>query len=504
MSTPEVAIRCSGISKSFGGTRALANVDLEVAAGGVHALVGENGAGKSTLLGVLSGRIVPTEGSAEAFGAPLPFGSPRACIGLGIAAVYQELKLVPALSAKANVFIGAEPSRRGLLDERRMERRFEELSSGFGHTIDPSARADTLSIAEQQLVEIMRALNANARVLLFDEPTAALPEAERQSVTTLVRELSRRGITVVFVSHNLDEVLAVSDTVTVLRNGEKVRSAPREAWSKRELVRAMLGRYVEFKPRRSRTRGREILRAEGVTVEGTIADVDITVHEGEIVGLAGLVGSGRTTLLRSLAGSTPITSGRMWIDGREVRWPRTARQGLALGIALLPEDRKADGLVLGMPARDNVTLMDLRAVSRLSVVSVARQRTTVARLATAVGFDPRLADRPAQQLSGGNQQKILLAKLLHRGARILLADEPTRGVDVGSKTEILSHLEELAGSGFAVVIASAELEDVLTISDRVIVMSEGRKAREMETGEQQLSVAEVLEIAFRVDEVIAE
>src|SRR5438552_981301 len=211
MSTHNVAIRCSGISKAFGGTRALADVDLEVAEGEVHALVGENGAGKSTLLGVISGRVVPTAGSAELFGTPLPFGNPRACLGLGIAAVYQELKLVRALSATANVFIGAEPSRHGLLDERSMRRRFEELSSGLGHTIDPSARVDTLSIAQQQLVEIMRALNANARVLLFDEPTAALPESERESVTTLVRELARRGITVVFVSHNLNEVLAISD-----------------------------------------------------------------------------------------------------------------------------------------------------------------------------------------------------------------------------------------------------------------------------------------------------
>jgi ABC-type sugar transport system ATPase subunit len=501
MTEAESAICCRGLAKSFGATRAVADVDLDIARGEVHALVGENGAGKSTLLGMLSGRLTPSAGSAEVFGAPLPFGSPRSCHRLGIAAVYQELKMVPALSAQANVFVGAELSRGGLLDERAMRRRFDELGSSLGLAIDPAARVDTLSIAEQQLVEIMRAVNANARVLLFDEPTAALPESEREAVMRLVRELARRGITIVFVSHNLDEVLAISDSVTVMRNGEKVRSAPRAEWTKRELVRAMLGRYVEFRPRAERTPGAEVLRAEGVTVDGAIEDVDVTVHTGEIVGLAGLVGSGRSTFLRSLAGSVAASRGRMWIDGREVRWPATPRGALRLGIGLLPEDRKADGLVLGMPARDNATLMDLRSVSRLSMVSVARQRAAVGQLSKSVGFDESAADRRAGQLSGGNQQKILLAKLLHRGPRVLLVDEPTRGVDIGSKTDILGHLEELAASGLAIVIASAELEDVLTISDRVLVMSEGRKVREIERGDRRLSVAEVLEIAFRVDEV---
>jgi ABC-type sugar transport system ATPase subunit len=497
------AILCRSIGKRFGATEALKDVDLEVVPGEVHALVGENGAGKSTLLGILSGRVAPSSGTVQIFGEPLRFGAPRASRSLGVATVYQELKLVPALSAEANVFLGVEATRGGFLTERVMRRRFRELCDELGKEVLPDARADTLSVAQQQLVEIMRAINADARIILFDEPTAALPESERDAVAKLVRQLADRGITIVFVSHNLDEVLAISDRVTVLRNGAKVESASREEWTKRSLVQAMLGRYVEFGRGTKRARGKEMLRAEGVTVAGAIEEVDISVHAGEIVGLAGLVGSGRTTLLRSLAGATPASSGRLWIDGTEVRWPSSPRRGLALGIGLLPEDRKGQGLVLGMRSADNATLMDLRSVSRLTFVSTLLQRRAVTELSDRVGFAPAAAERRAEQLSGGNQQKILLAKLLHRGPRILLADEPTRGVDVGSKTEILATLEALAASGLAVVIASAELEDVLTISDRVIVLSEGRKVREMEFAQESLSVADVLEAAFRVEQVPA-
>jgi ABC-type sugar transport system ATPase subunit len=496
---PGEALKALGLSKRFEGTVALDDVFLSIERGHIHSLVGENGAGKSTLLGIMSGRVVPSAGKLEVFSQPLHFGQPHVSREQGIVAIYQELTMVPALTAQANVFLGQERGFGPLLSEREMRRVFLKLCDDLDVTIVPTAPARDLPIAQQQILEIMRGIAADARVMLLDEPTAALSEQERDSALRLIRRLKAQGVTVVFVSHHLDEVLAVSDRISVLRNGRLVETRDCSDWTKQELVRSMLGRDVEARHKRRREiSGGVALRALNVTVPGAISGVSFEVHAGEIIGLGGLVGSGRTTLLRAIAGLESTSTGRLWIDDCEVPWPRTPRHALRHGIAMVPEDRKRQGLILGMSVADNVTLTDLTSVSRLGVIARRRQRDLAARLVERFGVRRELVSAPARSLSGGNQQRILLAKWLHRAPRVLLADEPTRGVDVGAKADVLASLEGLAEAGIAVVMASSELEEVLEVSDRVVVLADGRSVAELDNQRGQLSVSDVLHRAFSV------
>lgn len=498
------AVRCSGVAKNYGATQALSGIDVEVRPATVHALVGENGAGKSTLLGVLAGRVKPSAGSVHVFGEQEEFGNPRAAHARGIAAIYQELTIVPALSAKANVFLGQPLSRGGMLSEGAMRARFLRLCERLGVSIDPDVEARRLSVADQQLLEIMRALEVDARLILFDEPTAALAQPERVALFKLMRDLREDGVTMIFVSHNLDEVLDISDDVTVFRNGHLQASRPTPDWTKGRLVEAMLGEEVSdlFAHRRgSPTQDpAEILHAEGVTVPGAIEDVEITVHRGEIVGVAGLVGSGRTTLLRALAGLEPAATGSLRISGREVHWPRTSRRARALGVALVPEDRKTQGLVLGLSAMENIAMSGFGRVSRWGLVSRRRMRERAGEAAERFGFDRARLGEAAGNLSGGNQQKVLLARWGYQTPKVLLADEPTRGIDVGAKAEILDTLRRFADEGVGVVVVSSELEEVAAVADRVIVLSEGRRVRELRAGDGGVPVAEMLNAAFKVEE----
>lgn len=497
-------VRCSGVAKNYGATRALSDIDIEVRPGTVHALVGENGAGKSTLLGVLAGRVRPSSGGVEVFGEPVDFGDPRAARAHGIVAIYQELTIVPALSAIANVFLGQPLSRGGMLSEGAMRARFSRLCERLGVSIDPEVEARRLSVADQQLLEIMRALEAEAKLILFDEPTAALAQPERVALFELMRDLREDGVTMVFVSHNLDEVLDISDDVTVFRNGRLQASRPTSEWTKGRLVEAMIGGEVSdlFAHRRGSPAQNpaEILHAERVTVPGAIEDVEITVGRGEIVGVAGLVGSGRTTLLRALAGLEPAATGSLRISGQEVSWPRTARRARALGVALVPEDRKTQGLVLGLSAMENIAMSDFGRVTRGGLVSRRRMRERAGEAAGSFGFDPARLGEAAGNLSGGNQQKALLARWRYQTPKVLLADEPTRGIDVGAKGEILDTLRRFADEGIGVVVVSSELEEVAAVADRVIVLSEGRGVQELRAGDGGVPVAEMLNAAFKVEE----
>ena len=496
---PNVAIDARALTKRFGATLAVDAVSLAVDAGKIHAIVGENGAGKSTVLGILSGRISPTDGSVAVFGDLLRFGDPRESRRLGVASIYQELTMVPALSAAANVFLGQELGPGPVLSRRKMRSRFERLCDDFEVRIDPAALARDLPISSQQILEIMRAVAGSARIMLFDEPTAALPEHEREATLGLIRRLSDQGVTVVFVSHHLDEVFAISDRVSVMRNGVLTETRERDRWTERELVHAMLGRDVESTTKRARSRdGRVALRAEGVTVPGAIKDVTLSVNAGEVVGLGGLVGSGRSTLMRSIAGLEPTSRGRLWLDDKEVTWPRTPQAALQYGIAMVPEDRKRQGLVLGMAVADNVTLTDLGSVSRLWVIIRRRQDASAARVLERFGVRPTVLRQSAASLSGGNQQRVLISKWLYRNPRVLLADEPTRGIDVGAKAEVLDGLQTLAGAGMSIIIASSELEEVLAVSDRVVVLADGEAVDELANHDGQLSVADILQRAFRV------
>ena len=362
------AVSFRGVGKRFGATVAVEAVSLDIAAGTVHAFVGENGAGKSTLLGMLAGRIALTEGEIEVFGQTLITGNVRSSRAAGVVAIYQELTIVPDLSACANVFLGQTRSRLGFLAEQSMRRRFKELCARLGVDIPAEVLAGRLSVANQQILEILRALQSDARILLLDEPTSALAPPEREALFQRIRELRANGVTVLLVSHNLDEVLAIADAVSVCRDGRLVRSAPTTKWTKSGLVAAMLGHAVAAsEKRKSRRVGDLLLRVEKITVPGKIENISVAVSVGEIVGLGGLVGSGRTTALRALCGLEPNSSGRIWIDGKERRWPTSPAHALDLGLALIPEDRK-QGLVLGMPAQENIVLADLNATARAGFV----------------------------------------------------------------------------------------------------------------------------------------
>lgn len=520
--TPEgvPAVLVRGVSKRFGGVRALTEIDLRVDAGIIHALVGQNGAGKSTLLGVVAGGLAPTAGEVEIFGRRLPRGSPRAARAAGVAAIHQELAIVPALSAQANVFLGLTPSRYGFLDDRRMRERFDILCAELGVLLPRDVEARHLSVAQQQLLEIMRALEANARVILLDEPTASLGPGEREALFGLMRQLRDSGVTMIFVSHHLDDVLRIADRVTVFCDGVLVDTRRAADWTKPALVRAMIGDADaavdrEVAARRPVTSGRgpassgrgpassgrtptkrELLRVEGLCVPGALEGIDLVIHYGEVLGVFGLVGSGRSTLLNSLAGLGRIASGRLWIDGVEVPWPRTVRSARERGVVLLPEDRKAQGLLPTLTARENVTVSDLGATAWGPFVGTRRMRQQAAVALTGLGFDERRLDEDVRNLSGGNQQKLLLARWRHARPRLLLADEPTRGVDVDAKAKILRSLRGIADEGVGVLLVSSQLEEVAETSDRALVLAEGRCVDAVDPAEKAVSTSHLLFSTF--------
>ncbi len=497
------ALECVGLSKAYDGHAAVTDLYLEVAAGRVHALVGANGAGKSTVLGMMSGRTAPTTGIVRVFGQELRGGKPREARRAGISSVYQELTLVPHLSACANVFLGAEQSARGMLTERQMRRRYDELRETFGLAVPADTPAGELSVGVGQQLEIMRAVQRGSRIILLDEPTAALSYRERDHLLGLMRRLRDDGVTLVFVSHNLDEVLAISDTVTVMRNARHVVTSRAADWTKPELVAAMTGSELGAElaspslDERDR-RAAEVVRVEQLQLRPAAPPVSFAVREGEVLGLAGLVGSGRTTALRSIAGAHRSAGGRMTRRGLPVAWPRTPRQALRLGIAMLPEDRKSQGLVLGMSIPDNITAPDLQKVSKGGLVMKAAQRQVSARLMERFGLNRKVGDYPVINLSGGGQQKVAFARAMFSGPEVLLIDEPTRGVDVSSKVDLLRALREFADGGGAVVMTSAEIEEVLDVSDRILVFKDGAAVAEYDMRATRPTVRQILDHAFGV------
>ena len=492
-------MRLVGVSKAYPSVQALSDIDFDLAVGEVHALVGENGAGKSTLLKILTGAHAPSEGTVEVFGEEIVFAGPRQAQHLGIAAVYQELTVIPVLTAAANVFLGRTKSRFGFLSEGAMRERFRSLCSEFGVTIAPNALAGDLSVADQQVLEIMRALESAARIVVFDEPTATLAPHEREALYSIIRRLSERGVAMIYISHDLDEVLQLADRVTVLRDGRKVESRTAGDWTKHALVNAMLGRTASMNVPKTREKTAEILQATDVHVPGFLDGVDLTVHSGEIVGIAGLVGSGRSELLRALAGLDPASTGKLRIDGRDVRWPRSPRHALTAGIALAPEDRKTQGIVPQLSVADNINLPSLSSGAHFGFLRRGKVLHAAGTRADRVALNRAVLDRPVSTLSGGNQQKALVARWIERGVRVLLVDEPTRGIDVGAKVEVFTLLDALAANGLGVVMVSSELEEVIDHSDRVVAIARGNVVAEF--GSRGLEVKDVLSALFNVEEM---
>ncbi|KQT69646.1 MULTISPECIES: sugar ABC transporter ATP-binding protein [unclassified Aureimonas] len=471
---PILALR--GLNKSFGPVHVLRGVDFDLRAGEVHALMGENGAGKSTMIRVMSGAHQPNEGSVELDGQAIRFSGPREAQGLGIAVVHQELLLFPAMTVAENVFLGHQPRKAsGLLDWAAMRTRARAILDRLDcPDLDVDEPVSRLSVANRQRVEIARALSRNARVLIMDEPTAALAEADVKRLLDVVRSLRAEGVGIVYVSHRMNEIFEIADRVTVLRDGQTIGTRPTPEVTEAALVSMMVGRDIEqLFPKEDIPLGETVLEVKDLTHAGKVEGVSFSVRAGEILGIAGLVGSGRTELAQTIFGITPATSGEIRIDGEAVTI-RSVREAIARRIAYVPEDRAQHGLVRAQSIRENVSMAILDRVKRGIVVDTKRQEVLAADAIKRFQIRARGPGQVVAQLSGGNQQKVVIAKWLATDPRILILDEPTRGVDVGAKTEIHKLMNQLARSGIAIVMISSELPEVLGMSDRVLVMNGGR------------------------------
>jgi ABC-type sugar transport system ATPase subunit len=495
---PDAAIAVRNVSKTFPGVRALRDVSLDVQVGEVHGLVGANGAGKSTLIRILSGAHSTDSGEILVNGQPIVAGQARRLRDAGVAAIYQELNIVPEMSAVSNVFLGAPLKRGPLVDRGRMRARFAELAAHTGATFAADAKAGGLSVANKQLIEIMRAVQARHSVLIMDEPTAPLGPAERGQLYELVGRLKAEGTAIIFISHDLDEVLRLCDRISVMRDGRLIRSGTSADWSKQSLIDAMLGDIRTPPPRdHSRHGTTELLHVDRLCAAGWVNGVSFKLHEGEILGIAGLVGAGRTEILRAIAGADPTATGYVCFAGVESGLPRSVRDAIGQGIALAPEERKTQGLVLGRDGTSNVTLAGLSAIATGPFVSAERRSGTARALANSVGFNPARLGAEARNLSGGNQQKLVLGKWLHRQPRVLLLDEPTRGIDVGAKQEIFATIRTLADKGMGVILVSSDLEEVVEHADTVLVLARGRQIGMLD--HREASVARILNLIFAVE-----
>jgi ribose transport system ATP-binding protein len=472
----------TGIVKVFPGVRALDLVDLEVRAGEVHCLLGQNGAGKSTLIKVLSGAHAPDEGLIEWRGEPVTLNSPTAGMRLGIATIYQELDLVDGLTVAENVMLGHEASQLGFTRRREMVRTTRALLERLGHREIPAGReVGRLSTAGKQIVSMARALSLDAQLIVMDEPSAVLAQDEVANLFRVIRDLTSSGVAVVYISHRLEEIRQIGDRVTVLKDGRTVaQGLPAKETPTREVISLMTGRSIEyaFPPRRAEEPDRqELLRVDGLTRRGEFEDVSFVVREGEVVGIAGLVGSGRSELLETIYGARRPTSGQVTIGGQVLR-PGRVGGAVRAGIGLAPEERKSQALLLDASIAHNISLATLQRYSRVGFLDEGREQADAKAQAKALDLRPPDVRRAARTLSGGNQQKAVIARWLLRGCRLLLLDEPTRGVDVGARTELYLLIRTLVESGVGVLLVSSEVPEVLGLADRVLVMREGRMVAE--------------------------
>ncbi len=491
------ALRMSGITKSFPGIRALTDVALEVAAGEVHAIVGENGAGKSTLMKILAGVYQPDEGTIELQGEAVRIAGPIDARKRGIGMVYQELNLVPDLTVAENITLGGPPSRFGLVDRKALRARADEVLAELGAKVDADDLVGSLPVSQQQLVEIAKAYASSPRIVVLDEPTSSLSENEAQALFRVVQRMKDAGIAVIYISHRLREVIQLADQVTVLRDGTLVETRPAAGITAADMIRLMVGRdLTDVFPKREVPIGDVVLRVEGLTRSGVFDDVDLDVRAGEIVGLAGFVGAGRTEVARAIFGLDRADRGTISIGGVPVA-VRSPRAAVDAGIAYVPEDRKRDGLVPQLSVKDNISLPVLGDVATAGWIRGGAERRLATEKATELGVSPPVIDRRVDTYSGGNQQKVVFAKWLATRPAVLILDEPTRGVDVGAKADIHTIIGELAAQGTAILMISSELPEVLAVSDRIYVLHEGRVSAELPrgAGEQDVMHAATGEVA---------
>jgi len=479
-------LQMKGISKSYDGTQALCEVDFSAALSEVHAIAGENGAGKSTLVKILSGAVKRDAGEIVIGGQPVALDTPLHAHHVGVRAVYQEFSLVPHLTVTENILMGQMPTHRlkWWVDWSSAHRRARQILDGIGFTgINVRTRVSRISVSHQQMVEIAKAVAERPRILILDEPSAVLSQEELNRLFALMRKLKDESTLILYISHRLDEIFEVVDRITVLKDGELVGTVSPQETDQGELIKMMVGRTLgEFYPDRDGKLDEEVLSVRELSQEGYFKDVSFPLARGEILGLFGLVGSGRTQVAKCIFGAELPSSGEISLDGREIR-PKTPRDAVKAGIALLTEDRKRDGLVLSCPVRDNVSLATMDQVSQWGMLNRQQQNTQVRAEVQKLDIRPPQLGRLVRTLSGGNQQKVALAKWLLSKAKVLILDEPTRGVDVATKVEIYHIIGDLADRGMGILLISSELPEILGMSDRVLVMREGRLVGEFARSE---------------------
>jgi len=497
----EYILQMRGITKDFPGVRALDNVDFAVREGEIHALVGENGAGKSTLMKILSGVYTDYQGQIILRGEVVRFHSTRDAERAGIAIIHQELNLVLGLSVAENVFLGREPARYGLLNWRKLYEDTRALFSKLDLDLDPRRLVRDCSVGQQQMVEIAKALSVNAKIIVMDEPTSALTEHEVETLFRIIRSLKERGVTVIYISHKLEEVFQIADTVTVLRDGKTVGTLPKDALDRQTLVKMMVGRELrQMYPERTVQPGKVIFEVRNWCAEHPmkrgellLKNISFTLREGEILGIAGLMGAGRTELVQSIFGAYP---GRCWgeiiLDGKKLKIDAPPL-AIKHNLALVPEDRKRSGLVLTMPVGKNITLASLDLLARFGVIKFKREREVIQKQVERLRIKTPTFDTVINNLSGGNQQKAVVGKWLARSPRILIMDEPTRGIDVGAKAEIYQIMNELTEHGISIIMVSSELPEILGMSDRILVLHEGEVAGILTR--QQATQEEIMHLA---------
>jgi ribose transport system ATP-binding protein len=469
-------IEMKGISKSFSGNKVLDRVDFQLLPGEVHALMGENGAGKSTLIKILTGIYERNEGTVTVKGREVHFHNPKEAEQAGIAVIHQELNIIPTLTVYENMFLGKELTvgRFGFTKDKEMKQKTKEYLNRLGIDLDPNIEAGKLSVGQQQMIEIARAVAANTEVLIMDEPTAALTDREIEALFKVISSLKEQGVAIVYVSHRMEEIFQICDRISVLRDGQFIGVKEVATTNFDEIVKLMVGRQLgERFPERNTNIGGERLKVEGLTSKGSFENIHFSVNQGEVIGVAGLMGAGRTEIMQSIFGYRHLDGGKIYIDGKEVTI-KTPHDAIKAGIAFVTEDRKSQGLILDLSVRENFSITNLDKISAKSLISSQKEVSMVDEMIEKLRVKTSGRELSVKSLSGGNQQKIVIGKWLGMNPKILILDEPTRGVDVGAKKEIYQLINDLTKQGVAIIMVSSELPEILGMSDRILVIHEGK------------------------------
>lgn len=475
------ALEMKNITKTYPGVRALDNVSFDVMKGEVHALCGENGAGKSTLMKILAGAQSMDSGEIIINGEQVHVTTPQKAMDLGVSIIYQEFNLVPYLNAAENIFLGREPKATvpGFIDFGKMYGEAQSVIDQLGVDLNVRTPVNSLSIAQQQMVEIGKATSRKATIIAMDEPSATLTGHELQALFELIRALKAKGVSIIYISHRLEEIFEIADRITVMRDGKYVGTKPIAETNREDLIKMMVGRELtDVIPKVPAEIKGSALTVKNLTRKGVIEDINFTVHQGEVLGLAGLVGAGRTEVARAIFGADTIDAGEIWLDGKLVKI-KSPRDAIRQGVGLVTEDRKALGLILGMVVRENISLANLDLLTKLGFVNRREEKRVSQQYIEDLMIKTPSCEQQVQNLSGGNQQKVVLAKWLFTESKVLIFDEPTRGIDVGAKTEIYHLMNRLAANGAAIIMISSELPEILGMSDRILVMHEGHIAGEL-------------------------